>query len=143
MEMTCSMLKATRVPNFMWGEAVRHATYLINRVPSRALKNQTPYECLKGRKPSIGHIRVFGCVAHAKVDAALLKKLDDRSQALVHLGIEPGSEAYRLYNPSTRRIVMSRDVIFDEKACWNWKGVDKEEHTESGMFRMTWGSSLG
>lgn len=46
MEMTCSMLKATRVPDFMWGEAVRHATYLINRVPSRALKNQTLYECL-------------------------------------------------------------------------------------------------
>lgn len=47
MEMTRSMLKATRVPNFMWGEAVRHATYVINRVATRALRNQTPYESLK------------------------------------------------------------------------------------------------
>ena len=77
MEMTRNMLKAMNVPNYMWGEAVRHATYLINRVPTRALKNQTPYESFKGRKPSIGHIRVFGCLAYAKLDASLLKKLDD------------------------------------------------------------------
>ena len=119
MEMTRSILKAMRVPNYLWGEAVRHATYLINRVPTRALKNQNPYECLRGKKPSIGHIRVFACLAQAKVDSGQLKKLDDRSQAPVHLGIEPGSKAYRLYNPSSRRIVVSRDVIFNEKECWN------------------------
>ena len=126
----------------MWGEAVRHATYLINRVPTRALKNQTPYESFKGRKPSIGHIRVFGCLAYAKLDAALLKKLDNISQTLVHLGIEQGSKAYRLYNPSTRRIVVCRDVKFDEKACWNWNETDKGKQVESGKFHMTWGSSV-
>ena len=141
MEMTRSMLKAMNVPNYMWGESVRHATYLINRVPTRALKNQMPYESLKGRKPSIGHIRVFGCVAHAKVDSVHLKKLDDRSQTLVHLGIEPGSKAYRLYNPNSKRIIVSRDVIFDEKQAWDWKGAD-EEDKRPGDFRMTWGSIL-
>ena len=69
MEMTRSILKAMSVPNYLWGEAVRHATYLINRVPTRALKNQTPHECLTGKKPSIGHIRVFRCLAHANVDS--------------------------------------------------------------------------
>ena len=142
MEMTRSMLKATNVPNYMWGEAVRHATYVINRVPTRALKNSTPYESLKKRKPSIAHIRVFGCVAHAKIDSHRLKKLDDRSQALVHLGVEPGSKAYRLYNPTSKGIVVSRDVIFDERTCWNWKGGDKEANTNSGMFSMTWGTTL-
>lgn len=139
MEMTRSMLKAKGVPNYMWGEAVRHATYLINRVPTRALKDQTPYESLRGRKPNVGHIRVFGCVAHAKVDSVHLKKLDDRSQSLVHLGIEPGSKAYRLYNPSSRRIIVSRDVIFSENECWNWKGASQVENRSSGMFNLTWG----
>ena len=59
MEMTRSMLKAMNVPNYMWGESVCHATYLIRRVATRALNNQTPYECLKGRKPNIGHIRIL------------------------------------------------------------------------------------
>ena len=75
------------------------------------------------------------------MDSVHLKKLDDRSQALVHLGIEPGSKAYRLYNPTTKRIVVSCDVIFDEKETWNWKGADEEENN-SGNFHMTWGTTL-
>lgn len=130
------------VPNYMWGEAVRHATYLINRVPTRALKNQTPYECLRNKKPSVGHLKIFGCVAYAKIDSGHLKKLYDRSVKLVHLGIEPGTKAYRLYNPSNRQITVSRDVIFKEKECWNWKGAETKETHGSGMFRMTWGDAI-
>ena len=37
MVMTRSILKAMSVPNYLWGESVRHATYLINQVPTRAL----------------------------------------------------------------------------------------------------------
>lgn len=77
LEMTRSILKAMKVLNYSWGEATRHATYLINRVPTRALHNQNPYECLKGKKPSLSHIRVFGCLAYSKVDTSQLKKLDD------------------------------------------------------------------
>lgn len=142
MEITRSMLKAISVPNYLWEEAVRHATYLINTMPTRVLKGQTPYERLRGRKPNIGHIRVFGCPAYAKVDSVYLKKLDDRSHPLVHLGIEPGSKAYRLYNPSSRRIVVSRDVIFNEKSCWNWKGANNNMEIEPGMFRMSWGVTM-
>lgn len=133
MEMTRSILKAMRIPNFLWGEAIRHSTYLINRVPTKALKNQTPYECLRNKKANIDHLRVFGCLAHAKIESVILRKLDDRSQTLVHLGIEPGSKAYRLYNPTTKRIVVSRDVVFNEKAYWNWKGVDEKVNNEPGI----------
>lgn len=42
LEMTRSVLKHMEVPNFLWGEAVRHATYLINRIATRTLKDQTP-----------------------------------------------------------------------------------------------------
>lgn len=121
MEMTRSSLKAMQVPNYLWVEFVRHSTYLINRIPTKALKDITPYESLRKRKPNIDHLRVFGCKAYAKVDSATLKKLDDRSQTLVHLGIESVSKAYRLFNPTTKRVIVSRDVVFDEKANWNWK----------------------
>lgn len=78
LEMTRSILTHMSVPNHLWGEAVRHSTYLINRITTKTLVSQTPYEAFKGRKPSIEHIRVFGCVAHGKVDSAGLKKLDKR-----------------------------------------------------------------
>lgn len=79
-------------------------------------------------------------MAYAKKDSGQIRKLDERSQALVHLGIEPRSKAYRLYNPTTKKIIVSRDVIFDEKTCWNWKGADNEVLLSPGMFHMSWGA---
>ncbi|CAA0357000.1 unnamed protein product [Arabidopsis thaliana] len=121
MEMTRSILKHMRMPNYLWGEAIRHSTYLLNRVATRALTDKTPYECLRERRPTIAHIRIFGCIAYAKIDKPHLKKLDDRSRMLVHLGIEPGTKAYRLLDPQEQKIVVSHDVVFDETKGWNWK----------------------
>ena len=86
LEMTRSCLKAMSIPNYLWGEVIRHSTYLLNRVATRALKDVTPYEALRGRKPNIAHLRTFGCICYAKIDSKFLKKLDDRSRILVHLG---------------------------------------------------------
>ena len=137
--MTRSILKHMSMPNYLWGEAVRHSTYLINRVATRVLVSQTPYQVFKRKKPSIEHIHVFGCLGYAKKDIRHLRKLDDRSQKLVHLGTEPGSKAYRLYDPINRKVVVSRDVVFDENKGWNWKTGEKEIDGDPGMFKVTLG----
>ncbi|KAG7598928.1 Zinc finger CCHC-type [Arabidopsis suecica] len=139
MEMTRSILKHMNMPNYMWGEAVRHATYVINRVGTRVLKTKTPYEVFKGRKPNIEHLRVFGCIGYTKTESSHLKKLDDRSRALVHLGTEPGSKAYRLLDPTTRRITVSRDVVFDESKSWKWNHSGKEPIEEFETFKVSIG----
>ena len=137
--MTRSMLKHTSMPNYLWGEAIWHATYLINRVATRSLNAQTPYEVFKGRKPSVKHLRVFGCVGHTKIDAPHLRKLDHRSRVLIHLGTEPGSKAYRLLDPTKRRIVVSRDVVFDEGRLWIWNKT-RDYTEEPGMFKIKLGA---
>lgn len=48
LEMTRSVLKHMSVPNYLWGEAVRHVIYLINRAATRTLEAKTPYEVFKG-----------------------------------------------------------------------------------------------
>lgn len=65
--------------------------------------------------------RSRGSIIYESLDASicndrgkLLKKLDDRTRMLVHLGTEPGLKAYRLVDPNTRKIVVNRDVVFDE-----------------------------
>lgn len=93
------------IPNYLWGEAVRHATYLINRVATRSLVKKTPYEVLKVKKPNPDHLGVFGCIGYARTEVAGRKKLDDRSRALVHLGTKPGLKAYRLFDPTTKKII--------------------------------------
>jgi len=39
---------------------------------------------------------------------------------MIFISYEPGSKAYRVYDPTTRRVHVSRDVVFDEAAQWAW-----------------------
>lgn len=126
MEMARSIMKHMSLPCFLWGETIRHVTYLLNRLATRSLNDKTPYELFRGKKPNVSHLRVFGCIGYAKIVGIHLKKLDDRSRMLVHLGTEPGSKAYRLYDPHTKRVVVSRDVVFDESKGWEWNKLSVE-----------------
>lgn len=103
-----------------WGEAVTHAVYILNKLPTRSLSQVTPHEAWSGQKPSVGDLKVFGCVCYMKVPSIFTRKLDDRSQLLVHFGRESGTKAYRLYDPITGRLHVSRDVTFDEHKSWDW-----------------------
>jgi len=85
---------------------------------------------MNGRKPHLGHVKVFGCLAHAKQTTPQLKKLDDRSQRLVYFGVEEGSKAHRLYDPMQKRIVISRDTIFEEAVSWGWNEFSTNEMEE-------------
>lgn len=42
------------------------------------------------------------------------------------LGVSQESKAYRLYDPVTDKVVISRDVIFDEEATWDWPKGNQE-----------------
>jgi transposase InsO family protein len=61
LELARAMLYARNLPHFLWDEAVAHAAYLRNRAPTRALEGKTPYEAWFGKRPSVAHLREFGC----------------------------------------------------------------------------------
>lgn len=68
------MLHDSSLPSFLWGEAVRHATYLKNRSPTRALDGKTPYEVFHGKKPDISNLHPWGCKVRVHDDSGT--KLD-------------------------------------------------------------------
>nr|GEW29712.1 ribonuclease H-like domain, reverse transcriptase, RNA-dependent DNA polymerase [Tanacetum cinerariifolium] len=72
-------------------------------------------------------INEFTQYSYAKVPSQHLTKLDDRSSRMVYLGNEQGSKAYRLFDPTTQRIYVSRDVKFKENETWDWKEYTSEE----------------
>lgn len=82
---------------------MRHAVYLLNRLPTKKMGERTPFEAWKGKKPHLAHLRVFGCTAHVKTVPPHLKKLEDRSQQTVYLGVEEESKAHRLFDPRHER----------------------------------------
>lgn len=109
------------MPNMYWGKAVRHAVYLLNKLPTRSLSLLPPHESWFGRKPSVELVKLFGCTTYMKQPAAHTTKLDDRSRLVVHFGREPGTKAYRLYDPLSKKIYVSRDVVFNEGEAWDWE----------------------
>lgn len=78
------------------------------------LKNQTPYEIWFGIKPTVTHLRSFGCKAHMLDKTPNKDKLDPKSIACIFVGYSSSSKAYRLWNPTSRKILSSRDVKFLE-----------------------------
>lgn len=107
------------MPSTLWGEAVRHSIYILNRLPTRSLSGIMPFEAWTGEKPDFGHLRIFNCMAHMKVPSVNTTRLDNRSKMVVYLGKEPGTKACRLYDPDSKKIQVSRDVIFEENRAWN------------------------
>jgi len=119
-EMARCLLKSMNVPGKFWGEAVKTAVYLLNRSPTKSLTRKTPFEVWYGRKPSVRHLRTFGCKVYAKRMTPGINKLADRSTPGVFLGYEPGTKGYRVYDPVSNKLLIARDVIFSEKEPWNW-----------------------
>jgi len=47
------MLKGKRLPHNLWGEAVSTAAYVLNRCPTKQLRDVTPEEAWTGYKPKV------------------------------------------------------------------------------------------
>ena len=91
------------------------AVFILNRAPTKALKGKTPFEAWHGRKPNVFFLGTFGYVGHVKNTKPHLGKLEDRITPMVLLGYEEGSKAYWLYDSKRGKVVISNDVMFDEK----------------------------
>ena len=60
--MVKSMISHSSLPESLWGEALKTAAYIPNKVPTKATA-KTPYELWTGRKPSLIHLQIWGCSA--------------------------------------------------------------------------------
>jgi hypothetical protein len=117
LDMGRAMLFESGLSKTLWAEAVATACYLQNRLPTSKLGNKTPFEAWFNKKPSLDHLRIFGCNAYAHVPSQKRRKLDARAKRYIFVGYSSQSKGYRLWNSATKEIIISRDVTFDER--WN------------------------
>ncbi|KAK4386674.1 Retrovirus-related Pol polyprotein from transposon TNT 1-94 [Sesamum angolense] len=120
MEMARSMLQEKHLPKVFWAEAVYTAVYLLNRCPTKAVQNMTPIEAWSGKKPSAKHLRVFGSICYVHIPTEKRHKLEEKTEKGIFLGYSTQSKGYRIYNLKTKKLIISRDVEFDEDTMWNW-----------------------
>ena len=134
MNMVRSLLSPKKAPKYLWPEAANWTFYVLNRCPTSAVKNITPQEAWNGIKPSVEHFRVWGSIGHVHVPDVKRSKLDDKSIACVLVGFFEESKVYRLYNPRMKKMMVSRDVVFQENKGWNWE----EETDHQAESVLTW-----
>lgn len=104
-------------PDTFWAEALLTTVYLYNRTRHTSLRNRiTPFEAWYGSPPPMQHLRVFGCLAIARIPETRRKggKLGSRGERTAMLGYSDERKGWRLWQPATRRTIWSRDVTFFE-----------------------------
>ncbi|XP_019257740.1 PREDICTED: uncharacterized protein LOC109235953 [Nicotiana attenuata] len=73
------------VPIRFWGDCVKTAVYVINRLPTPVLEGRTPYELLYGKEPKVDYLRVFGYQCHA-TNLPRGDKIAPRARKVVFIG---------------------------------------------------------
>ena len=110
------MLSDSGLPKVFWAETFATATYLHNRSPTKPLGGVTPFQAWTGLKPTVGHLRRFGCSAYVHIPKDERGKLDMKSRKCILLGYGTNVKGYRLYDQLNKRVLYSRDVKFDESS---------------------------
>ena len=132
-----SMLASSGLKGGFWGEAIMTAVYLRNRSPCRMLEeDKTPEETWSGWKPSIGHLRVFGCKTFVLIPEEKRRKMEEKSWTGILVGYAHQSKGYRVYNPQTRMVETSRDVRFSEEESYYPQVLDGASFEEEGSTEV-------
>ncbi len=66
----------------------------------------------------MSYFRVFGSPGFVHIPDEKRRKLDEKAVKCILVGYCETSKAYRMWNPTTRKLIISRDVAFDEGATW-------------------------
>ena len=112
-DMVRSMISHSTLLESLWGEALKTAAYILNRVPTK-ITAKTPYELWTGKKPILKHFHIWRCPAEARPYRPNEKKLDSRTMSCYFVGYSERSRGYKFYDPTTRSIFEMGNATFLE-----------------------------
>ncbi|CAI7868258.1 unnamed protein product [Closterium sp. NIES-53] len=106
-----SMIHAA-APHFLWPFAVQYAAHQLNLQPRVSLLETSPTLRWTGKVGDASAFRVWG--SRAFVRDLSTDKLSPCAVPCVLLGFPPDAPGWQFYHPTSRRVVSSQDVTFDE-----------------------------
>jgi hypothetical protein len=115
-ELARTMLDEHRTSRRFWADAISTAFYISNRIFLCSILNLTPFDLRFGHKPSVSHLRPFGCKCFI-LKCGNLDKIESHSSDGILLGYTPHGRSYRVFNLETNTVVESCDVTFNETAA--------------------------
>ena len=122
-----SLLHHAKLDKCFWAEAAMTAIYVKNRLPSPKIPDMTPFEMVCKSKPSVKHMRVFGCQAYILTPSEKRLKWDPKARVGIFVGYEEVSKAYRVFDIEAGQVIITRDVAFDESTFGSSMEPSSEE----------------
>lgn len=111
--------------------------YIKNRCPTSAVGEQfidkTPAEIWFKIKPNLSSLRIFGSTCSNQIAKEKRSKLDVRSSKCIMIGYS-STRAYRLWNTETNKLIIGRNVVFNENSILsrhNFKEIFDSEAEET------------
>lgn len=115
-----SMAITSRAPASLWEEYLATANYINNRCSTRALNLSTPFESITNLKPDLCHLRIIGSTAYVHIPKDMRSKLYSKTMSAILVGYDSNSKAYRCFDPLTKKILISKDILFYEDTMGNF-----------------------
>jgi len=113
-EVGLTLLSHSSMPLKFWDEAFSTVVFLINRLPSKVINDETPFERLFGMQPDYNFLRTFRCAVWPNLRPYNSRKLEYRSKQCVFIGYSDMHKGFKCLDPKEGRVYISRDVVFDE-----------------------------
>nr|CAN78199.1 hypothetical protein VITISV_041785 [Vitis vinifera] len=125
-----SMRLHVGLPKTFWADAVSTTAYLINRGPSVPMEFRLPEEVWSDKNVKFSHLKVFGCVSYVHIDSNARSKLDAKSKICFFIGYGDEKFGYRFWDEQNRKIIRSRNVIFNEQVMYKDRSTIVSDITE-------------
>jgi transposase InsO family protein len=110
-------LFAANASKIFWAEAVASSNYVKNMLSTRTTSGSfIPWQLWHNTPPPLGHLRIWGSQVYVKTVKKGLSKLSPRSTEGILVGYPTHTHAYRIYLPFSDKIIISRDVVFNEES---------------------------
>jgi hypothetical protein len=95
-------------------EAVNYACFITHQSQSAVIDFKVLEEAWTSKPVDYLVLKIFGCPAYVHVQSGERSKLDSKSRKCIFLGFQIGVKGYRLWDPVSKKKIVSRDVVFDE-----------------------------
>ncbi|KAL7294208.1 hypothetical protein TKK_0012227 [Trichogramma kaykai] len=139
-EAASTVLQSSDFPVNFWAEAIKTATYVLNRTSTSSVKGKTPFELWYNKKPNLKDLHIFGQEVYSHIPKIQRKKWDAKAKRGFFIIYEDNTKGYRIWHPDTGKIEIARDVIFgksgtpfEDKSQMSYLYLPGEEDNEDSI----------
>ena len=118
---TKALLNDAKLSHHFWEDAINTANFIHNLLPHKGINNKIPYEIIYNTRFDYSKLKVFGCKVFFFIPKRSRSKFDNNTLPGIFLGYSQNTPAYKIYDTTNKKIILSCTVeFFENYPCNNY-----------------------